>query len=182
MKANQVFILLFRAEWETPDEHIHSTLLLLFSWKARCSLCFWSCADGGWSSRQDWEKKTWKSTKPAQTNKDRQIIVYSDPTKLQPEARASSCASQIPARQTISQLDVDTRGVNSAGKKRERQDETKAEGETVRRERDGWQCVGGSLSSSFGEAFCWQQGRHLSSSSSSSSHLLPCLSIPPTRL
>lgn len=38
--------------------------------------------------------------------------------------------------------------------------------ETVKRERAGWQCVGGSLLSSFGEAFCWQQDRHLSSSPS----------------
>lgn len=36
----------------------------------------------------------------------------------------------------------------------------------MKRERAGWQCVGGSLLSSFGEAFCWQQDRHLSSSPS----------------
>lgn len=34
----------------------------------------------------------------------------------------------------------------------------------MKREKVGWQRVGGSLLSSFGEAFCWQQDRHLSSS------------------
>lgn len=59
-------------------------------------------------------------------------------------------------------------GVNGGGGGGKTQKETKTERETVRRERTGWQCVGGSLLSSFGAAFCWQQDRHLSSPYNSS--------------
>lgn len=122
-----------------------------------------NCADGGWSSGQDWQKDT-EINKATQANKDGEIIVYSDPAKVTTEAQASPsplCTTRR-NKQTISQLDADTQTANSEGKREERS-ETMAERETVKREKGSWQCVGGSSSSSFGEAFCWQQDRHLSS-------------------
>lgn len=81
------------------------------------------------------------------TDKDRQSIVEAAPTERWPR-------HQSRPRATISHLDGCVR-VNSGGKRRNRG--TKAERETVRREEDSWQCVGGSLWLSFREACGWQQ-------------------------
>lgn len=56
--------------------------------------------------------------KATQTNKDREIIVYSDPTKLQPRHELLPALHKN-AQQTISQLDADLQRVNSEGKRKE---------------------------------------------------------------
>ncbi len=110
----------------------------------------------GWT-----ETKTWKSTKSCCQTKTGRLLSIQIPQSYNRGTSFFLCFTKT-TRQTISQLDADMQGVNS-GVEGEKQNKTKAERETVKRKKDGWQCVGGSLSSSFGEAFCWQQDRHLSS-------------------
>lgn len=110
----------------------------------------------------DWEEGT-ESNKATEPYKDREIIIYSDADFLR-TTHKFLLALHKNKQQKILQLDADMQR-KQQGRKRGNKTRQRLK-ETVKRERAGWQCVGGSLLSSFGEAFCWQQDRHLSSSPS----------------
>lgn len=81
------------------------------------------------------ERKTWKSTKPYGQTKTERLLSIQIPQSYN-QGTSFFLRSIKTTQQTISQLDADMQRVNSEGK-RKKQKETKAERETVKREKAG---------------------------------------------